>query len=223
MSVAAPTLRGLMSAQPAYFAPAGLGLLSVAQAVPQWIGVRQRFEQFHRNIALTELQYQDGVTKRASVVACLNRSYYGTSSPSDNSFLVGSWWENTAIRPPRDVDLYFVLPISVYHRFQSYQWNRQSALLQEVKAALAATYPDTDMSGDGQVVVVRFRSYAVEVVPAFLLQSGQHWICDTHNGGSYKQTDLWAEIRHIDAVDQANGSNIRPLSALRAGVFRSKF
>ncbi len=91
MSVTAPILQGLMSAQPAHFSPAGLGLLSVTQAVPQWIGVRQRFEQFHWNLALTELQYQDGVTKRAGVVACLNRSYYGTSSLSDNSFLVGSW------------------------------------------------------------------------------------------------------------------------------------
>ena len=67
MNVTASTLGGLLNAQPAYFAPAGLGLLSVAQTVPQWIGVRQRFEQFHRNLALTELQYQDGVTKRAGV------------------------------------------------------------------------------------------------------------------------------------------------------------
>lgn len=187
------------------------GLFSAAQLVPQWIGVRERFEQFHRNLALTELQYQDGITKHAGVVGCLNRYYYDATSPVDNSFLIGSWGKSTEIRPPRDVDLYFVLPSTVYNRLQSYQWNRQSALLQEVKAAIAATYPDTDMSGDGQVVVVRFGSYAVEVVPAFLLQNHQYWICDTHNDGSYKQTDPWAEIRHIDAVDQANGNNLRPL------------
>lgn len=211
MSATSQSLLGLLSSPPPNFAPGGLGLLSVAQAAPQWIAVRQRFEQFHRNLALTELQHQDGVTKRAGVVACLNRSYYGTSSPTDNSFLIGSWGKSTAIRPPRDVDVYFVLPPSVYNRLQSYQWNRQSALLQEVKAALTATYPDTDMSGDGQVVVVRFGSYAVEVVPAFLLQSGQYWICDTHDGGSYKQTDPWAEIRHIEAADQVNNHNLRPL------------
>jgi hypothetical protein len=61
-----------MRAQPAYFAPAGLGLLYVAQAVPRWIGVLQRFGKFHRNLALNELQYQDGVTKRAGVVARLS-------------------------------------------------------------------------------------------------------------------------------------------------------
>lgn len=56
------------------------------------------------------------------------------------------------------------------------------------------TYPDTDMSGDGQIVLVRFGSYSVEVVPAFRLQNGRYWIRDTNNGGSYKQTDPRAEV-----------------------------
>lgn len=125
--------------------------------------------------------------------------------------MIGSWGKNTAIRPPRDVDLYFLLPPMMYHRFEGYLWNRQSALLQEVRNVLGVTYPDTVMRGDGQVVVVRFGSYAVEVVPAFLLQNGRYWICDTHDGGTYKQTDPWAEIQHIDAVDQINNHNLRPL------------
>jgi hypothetical protein len=55
-------------------------------------------------------------------------------------------------------------------------WNRQSALLQEVKGVLAETYPDTDMSGDGQVVLVRIGTYNVEVVSAFALTNGRYWI-----------------------------------------------
>lgn len=208
MNVTSQSLLGLLSSPPSNLA---LGGLPLSQAAPQWIAVRQRFEQFHRNLALTELQYQDGLTKRAGVVACLNRNYYGTSSSTDNHFLIGSWGKSTAIRPPRDVDVYFILPPAVYQRFEGNIGNRQSTLLQEVKTALSITYYATDMSGDGQVVVVRFESYAVEVVPAFLLQGGQYWICDTHNGGSYKQTDLWAEIQYIKAVDQANNHNLRPL------------
>ncbi|MBM3358113.1 MAG: hypothetical protein FJY54_10350 [Betaproteobacteria bacterium] len=65
--------------------------------------------------------------------------------------------------------------------------------------------------GDGQVVVVRFESYAVEVVPAFLLQNGRYWICDTHDGGRYKETDPRAEAVHIETADQANARNLRPL------------
>ena len=97
--------------------------------------------------------------------------------------------KDTAVRPPRNVDVYFLLPAAVYNRFQGYIWNRQSALLQEVKDRLIATYPATDMSGDGQVVVVNFGSYCVEVVPAFMLtMQGRYWICNTHDGGSYKET-----------------------------------
>jgi hypothetical protein len=133
---------------------------------PKWIAVRQRFEQFHRNLSLTVLQRQDANTKRAGVVGCLNRHYYGSLSDVDNSFVIGSWGKGTSIRPPRDIDLYFLLPVDVHNRFQVYLGNRQSSLLQEVKAVLANTYPDTDMRGDGQVVVVKFDSFHVEVAPA---------------------------------------------------------
>lgn len=181
-------------------------------APPGWIAVTQRFQQFHQNLLLSPLQVADGQTKRAGVVNCLNRAYYGTISETDNSFFIGSWGKGTAIRPPRDVDVYFLLPAAVYNRFQAYTWARQSALLQEVKDRLAITYPNTNMSGDGQVVVVNFGSYSVEVVPAFALTTqGRYWICDTNNGGSYKETAPWAEVNHLEAVDSANARNLRPL------------
>jgi hypothetical protein len=173
----------------------GLGSLAQPSAAPapslpmMWIAVRQRFEQFDKGLALTSFQQSDGWRKRGGVVGCLNRHYYGSASETDNSFMIGSWGKGTAMRPPRDVDLYFVLPAAVYHRFVGYIWNRQSALLAELKGVLEETYPDTDMRGDGQVVVVRFESFSVEVVPAFLLTNGHYWICRTENGRSYKETD----------------------------------
>lgn len=177
----------------------------------QWVAVRQRFQQFNGNLSLTQPQFLDGMRKRNGVVNSLNRHYYGSTSDTDHSFLIGSWGKQTAMRPPRDVDLYFVLPFAVYSRFHAHSWNRQSALLQEVKDILAGTYPDTDMRGDGQVVVVRFDSYNVEVVPAFVLTNGRYWICDTIAGGFYKEADPGAEINYISSVDQANKGNLRPL------------
>jgi len=201
----------LLSSQ--YGGLGGLGLPSLSYDAPplKWIAVRQRFDQFHRNLLLTPLQQADGLTKCSGVVSCLNRYYYGTTSNLNNSFLVGSWGKSTVIRPPRDVDLYFVLPVAVYHRFQDYVWNRQSALLQEVKDVLSDTYPNTAMRGDGQVVVVRFETFSVEVVPAFLLTNGRYWICSTHDGGSYRETDPGAELRYIEAIDNTNNHNLRPL------------
>jgi hypothetical protein len=206
------TLLSALSSPSAAYGLGGLALPHPPYYGPyKWIAVRPRFEQFNKDLALTGLQQADGLKKRAGVVNCLNREYYGTASETNNSFLIGSWGKNTAKRPPRDVDLYFVLPPAVYHRLQGNRWNRQSALLQEVKDNLARTYPNTDMRGDGQVVVVGFESFSVEVVPAFLLTNNRYWICDTHDGGSYKETDPWAELRHIDAIDSACNHNLRPL------------
>jgi hypothetical protein len=57
----------------------------------------------------------------------------------------------------------------------------------------------------------RFDTYSVEVVPAFLLTNGRYWICNTNDGGSYKETDPWAEVGYINTVNQANNGNLRPL------------
>ena len=177
----------------------------------KWIAVRQRFSQFNQGLSLTSLQSFDGYLKRQGVIKRLNQYYYGTESGDENSFLIGSWGKETATRPPRDVDVYFLLPPSVYYRYQNRIGNRQTALLQEVKGVLTSTYPNTEMKGDGQVVMVRFNTYNVEVVPAFLLQSGCHWICNTADGGSYKLTAPHEERTQIEQVDAANNGNLRPL------------
>jgi hypothetical protein len=43
----------------------------------RWIALEQRFAQFHRDLLLTPRQWLDGVNKRAGVVNCPNRAYYG--------------------------------------------------------------------------------------------------------------------------------------------------
>lgn len=176
-----------------------------------WSGVTNRFRQFNQNITLTSTQIDDGVTKHRGVRSCLNSHYYGIASETANSMLVGSWGKMTRVRPPRDIDVLFTLPYAVYERFDSYSGNKQSAILQEVKGVLQKTYPDTDMSGDGQVIIVRFATINVEVVPAFKLQNGKYWICDTNGGGSYKTTDPITEIDAISNVHSENNNNLRPI------------
>lgn len=80
-------------------APAAVSPFSVP-AISMWIAVRQRCAQFHANLTLTPLQFLDGVTKRNGVVNCLNRHYHHSVSETDNSFLIGSWGKDTAIRLP---------------------------------------------------------------------------------------------------------------------------
>lgn len=173
--------------------------------------VSERFSAFVRNINLTDDQQADGATKHKGVRLCLNRHYWNIFSESDNSILIGSWGKATRVRPPRDVDVLFQLPYSVYERFQQRSGNKQSALLQEVKSVLESSYPNTDISGDGQIVLVPFNTFKVEVVPAFLQTDGRYMICDTNNGGRYKTTDPKSELSSISTIDSATNGNARAL------------
>jgi len=170
-----------------------------------------RFKRLLENLTLTDAQKADGETKHRGVRKCLNAHYYSSGSETANSLLVGSWGKATRIRPPRDIDVLFQLPYSVYQRFEQRPGNKQSQLLQEVKSVLEKTYPITKMRGDGQVVVVQFGSYAVEVVPAFALDGGGYWICDTNGGGKYKKTDPDAEVAAIKQSNDASNNNTRDL------------
>ncbi len=183
------------------------------------ICVFTRFQRLLRNLALTDLQQADGRTKHTDVRRVLNQHYWNQSNGSANSMLVGSWGKSTEVRPPRDIDVLVSLPKAVYDRFEQVPWNRnrQSELLQEVKRVLAAAYSTTNMRGDGQVVVVGFISYAVEVVPAFELQGGRYWICDTNNGGSYKTIDPGAEKVVLSSSDDRTNGNTRALIRMMKG------
>ena len=178
--------------------------------------VGKRFTQLLAKLKLTDLQREDGRTKHAGVRKCLNQHYYNLNSETANSRLVGSWGKSTEVRPPRDIDVLFVLPDTVYYRYEQKPWgaNKQSMLLQEVKLVLQNSYGATRMRADGQVVLVPFVSYAVEVVPAFKLTDGQHFICDTHAGGSYKRTDPDAEQQLVRSSNATTKGNTRDLIRL---------
>lgn len=191
----------------------GAAAETAAEAL-KWIYVTERFAAFQGNLALTSVQVSDGVTKYKGVVSCLNAAYWGSISETANSFLIGSWAKDTRIRPPRDVDLYFVLPKAVYERFQNSGYvNKQSALLQEVKGKLLASYPTSSIRGDGPVVLAGFTSYNVEIVPAFLYDADDrsYYVCDTKNGGSYKTTKPLHEAEAIETADKRNNVNVRRL------------
>jgi hypothetical protein len=175
------------------------------------VEVSTRFNALLGNLMLTSAQQDDGKTKHTGVRTCLNTYYYNSSSGYNNSMLVGSWGKSTEIRPPRDIDILFTLPDSVFLRYHEVQGNKQSQLLQEVRRVLSATYSTTKMRADGQVVVVPFTSYSVEVVPAFTWLNGQYAICDTNNGGKYKITDPNAEIESVKYSNDVTKGNTRNL------------
>jgi len=137
----------------------------------------------------------------------LNSFYYGLSSDSDSHlYYVGSIGRQTAVKNTSDVDIIFNLPREVYEKYDSYETNGQSALLQDVKEVLKERYSKTQIRGDGQVVVIEFDKFTVELVPAFLLQDNTFVYPDTHDGGSWKITDPFSEQKATAyGNDKSNG------------------
>jgi hypothetical protein len=185
-----------------------------AAPVSPWQYVRWRFRAFLANLTITPSQREDGTTKQAGVRACLNRHYFGTTSETENSFLIGSWGKGTQVRPPRDVDILFLLPGNVWQRYQQRDGNRQSQLLQEVKDVLAATYSQTTMRGDGQVICIPFNTKPVELSPGFRCQDGSIIICDTNDGGRYKTSTAEVEERELGESDWRWNGNTRALAQM---------
>lgn len=117
----------------------------------------------------------------------IDASYYDNQAKDKHYILAGSMGRGTSIRKKSDVDVCFVLPNSVYERFEARQGNVQSQLLTEVKEKLVEKYSRTDLNTDGQVVDLDFTNYLVEVLPCFKLLS------------------LNNELTHPDSHDSGNG------------------
>lgn len=147
--------------------------------------ISKEFDKF-----LKELKRDDKsiITNRYHrITRTLNKKYYQIDNERDNSLYVGSFGRGTAIDGFSDVDILFKMPSEEKRKFDSYETNGQSSLLQEIKKLLKTTYSKTDISGDGQVVVIDFDDCKFELVPVFENNDGSFLYPDTHDGGSWKK------------------------------------
>ena len=169
----------------------------------QWIYVTRHFSDFMVSLQLLKEERQDAVAKATNIAKCLNAKYRPQQLfDARNGPTVGSYGKGTAIRPPSDLDMLYMLPYEDYQRVSQRLGNKQSQLLQEVKEVLEETYPRTDLRADGQVIKVPFQTYAIEVVPCWVCIDGTYMTCDTNDGGKWKWTNPAAEYRAIASADQ---------------------
>ena len=173
-------------------------------------------ELFFDSISLGTMdEYQPSIE---SLTKVLNKKYYDAESIDDHCIVVGSVGRKTAVSKTSDLDLLFILPHEVYTRFNAYESNGQSALLQEVKNAIRSRYPKTKIKGDGQAVVVSFtnRAYSIDLVPVFEQSDDTFKYPDSNDGGSWKITN---PIPEQDACSDlflaTNGDGKRLCNALR--------
>jgi hypothetical protein len=170
------------------------------------MNVSSTFQEFLQNLAIDN---KEEISNRyGEITKVLNIKYRNTESKISNSLQVGSYGRFTAIKNISDLDMVYILPWTEYERFKN---DRQSALLQEVKKTIQSRYPKTDVRGDGQVVVISFTNYQIEVLPAFENTDGSFLYPDTKDGGSWKTTKPRLEIKAISDLHQAKNQNLRTL------------
>ncbi|KAA6337677.1 hypothetical protein EZS27_014249 [termite gut metagenome] len=176
------------------------------------MGKTQVFKDFLSNLSIKNKDEISGKYER--ITKALNQKYYGTQSEVNNSLQVGSYGRKTAVNGVSDLDMIFELPSSVYTKYNNYSGNGQSALLQEIKAVISLTYLRTSIRGDGQVVVVKFSNYLVEVCPVFKQKDNSYLYPDSNGGGCWKKTDPKPEIDEINSFNQETNGNLKNLAKM---------
>lgn len=181
-------------------------------------GIGTRFDQFLTDIQLSSSHIDDAQTKYNGVCKKLHDHYYYYSTYNGSTkLLIGSYGKNTAIAPPTDIDLIFRMPGEQFVKYNEYTGNGQSKLLQDVRSILLERYPFTTVRGDRSVVFVDFNSYAVEIVPGFLLDNGNYYIPDSYGQGSWKQSSPEAEKGAIVSSNKkTNGNTVKLIKMLKA-------
>ena len=146
------------------------------------------------------------------ITASLNKKFRDTESKTANTLQVGSYGRWTAIKGISDLDMLYIMPKG---KWDTYKNGKQSNLLTDVKDAIKARYPKTDVRVDRLVVTVTYTNFHIEVQPVFeeLDGNGESYFNypDTYNGGSWKITKPRKEIAAMkEFVDQKN-KNLRRL------------
>lgn len=166
------------------------------------------FQQFRKNISV---QNADAISKSyGQITTRLNKDFWATESDTSHSLQVGSYGRHTAIDGISDLDMVFELPNELLERYKNYQGNGASQLLQSVRDSLLDRYPRTKIKGDGQVVVVEFDAFRVEVLPAFWQAADRSYIhANTHDGGSWPKSYPRQEIEAINTRNTASNRNLK--------------
>ena len=142
------------------------------------------------------------------ITKSLNQALRNTDSNTDNSLQVGSYGRYTGIKGISDLDMLYIMPKA---KWNDYKDNKQSKLLTDVKDAIKARYPKTDVRVDRLVVTVAYQNFHVEVQPVFeeTDEDGESYFKypDTYKGGSWKDRSYWLNPATRRYKEQAESSN----------------
>ncbi len=179
------------------------------------MGVAEWFSQFCATLRMDQTKRSSLATRTGRITKAVNAYFRKNDSDTAFRFYVGSLGRNTAIPSVSDADLLCELPASIYHQYDAHTGNGQSALLGSVRTAIRATYPTSEIAGDGQVVAIKFTDgVTYEVLPAFSNVGGGYTFADANGGGSWKTCKPKQEIDAFATRNKECNSNLVELGRM---------
>lgn len=176
------------------------------------MSVSDMFKSFLDNI---KVERSEQFSQRyGEITKSLNQSFRNNGSTTDNTLQVGSYGRYTGIKGISDLDMLYIMPKA---KWDDYKDNKQSKLLSDVKDAIKARYPSTEVKVDRLVVTVKYQNFHIEVQPVFDYydslddESGYFKYPDTYNGGKWKDTKPRQEMKAIKDLNEEKNKNLRLL------------
>jgi hypothetical protein len=169
----------------------------------------EHFELLHDRLKLTPSQKQDVKRKYDGVSKSLYEEFYDGEYDSRTRLIIGSHGKKTETRHPvGDIDLIFKISKADLDKYQAYESNGPSALLQRARTQLQKTYPNTsEIKSWGKVVLVEFGDgqHDVEVLPCYENDDGTFTIPNSENNGSWDDFDPREEMRNVAESQKQTG------------------
>lgn len=175
------------------------------------MSVSSYFQTFCNDLKISSNTRSTISTRYNSICKRLNKDFWKMDTTHGGRY-VGSYGRETANSWVSDIDMIFEMPWSIYRQYDNYSGNGQSAFLQAVKNSIAIAYPNTYLTGDGQIVKVKFSdNMYFEVLPAFKNSDDSYTFANSNNGGSWKKTNPIPEINAIKTGDNLTNNNLKRL------------
>lgn len=179
----------------------------------------EHFELLHDHLKLTSDQRADVKRKYSGVSRSLYEEFYGGEYDTKTRLIIGSHGKKTETRHPvGDIDLIFKISKSDLERYQAYESNGPSALLERAKNKLAQTYSTSELPRAwGKVVLVKFGDgqHDVEVLPCYENEDKTFTIPNTENGGSWDIFDPREEMKTIADSQKSTGLTRKMIKMLK--------
>ena len=176
------------------------------------ISVSTDFQVFCKELKIRDSVIDAIQSRYHAITKRVNIDYWNNESEVLHSRYVGSYGRGTCIYTS-DIDIIVELPWSEYSKYENYSGNGQSALLSSLRNCLQKTYSTSQISADGQVVVISFSDGVIfEIVPAFKYSdSSGYCYPDTNNGGKWKSMDPKSEIDCFNGRNKICNGNLKRL------------